>query len=320
VVKLPAELSDLTAAVALPPRPVHLAIGMFDGLHLGHQAVIEAAIHAARAQGGLAAVLTFAPHPSRLFNPADPVQLIQPPALKARLLRERGVEVVITQPFTREFASIAAPEFMATLHGYLPHLRAVYVGENWRYGRGRQGGVALLTAEATALGLTVISAPRIKYNGEPISSTRLRSLLTAGEVATVNTLMGYAYVSEGVVTSGRSLGSRIGFPTLNLPWVAELVPRYGVYAVKVRRPGEGGSWPAVANFGVRPTVESGAVAPRLEVHVLGEESPAATWGPGMPLEVEWRAFLRDERRFADVEALQTQIARDRDAATEFFLR
>ena len=317
---LPAELTDLAQAATLPARPVHLAIGMFDGLHLGHQAVIEAAIHSARAQGGLAAVLTFAPHPSRLFNPADPVRLIQTPAFKARLLRDWGVEVVITQAFTAEFAAIPADGFLAELRRHLPRLAAVYVGENWRYGRGRAGDVGTLNAEAATLGLAVFSAPRIKHNGEPISSTRLRSLLTAGDMPTVNALLGYAYRSEGVVTAGRRLGRQLGFPTLNLPWSPELVPRLGVYAVKVRRVGDDQAWSAVANFGVRPTVESAAVAPRLEVHVLGSDSPAETWGEGTALEVEWRAFLREEQRFPDVAALHAQITRDRDAATEFFLR
>jgi riboflavin kinase/FMN adenylyltransferase len=142
-----ATFSSLEQAATLPRWPLHLAIGMFDGVHLGHRAVIEAAVQSARSSGGLAVVLTFFPHPSALFRPENPTRLIMPPAAKARVLFQLGVDAVIEQPFTLEFARIAAEEFLPHLRQTLPTLSRVYVGENWRFGRGRRGDVPLLVAE-----------------------------------------------------------------------------------------------------------------------------------------------------------------------------
>ncbi len=312
---LPAEVQGLSATAGLPVRPVHLAVGMFDGVHLGHRAVIDAAIQSARRCGGIAAVLTFWPHPSRLFNPSDPVRMIQSPGQKGQRLLAAGADVVISEPFTREFAQIAAEEFLPHLRRHLPGLSALYVGENWRFGRGRHGDVALLIAEAKKHRLTVVSAPRINHNGEPISSTRIRSCLREGRIAEANALLGYSYSAEGKVRPGKRLGRSLGFPTLNFAWEPDLLPRFGVYAVTVGTNAEPRRLPAVANFGLRPTVEQ-ATAPRLEVHVLGD----CPWTEGDDLVVEWQEFLRDEQSFSGLEALRTQIEIDREKASEFFLR
>jgi riboflavin kinase/FMN adenylyltransferase len=311
-VNLPAQLDGL-AGIALPPRPLHLAIGMFDGVHLGHQAVIESAIHSARRCGGLAGVLTFWPHPSGLFHPADRVRMLMSPEMKLRVLLRLGVDVVIQQPFTPEFARIAAEEFLLHLQQTLPHLAAVYVGENWRFGAGRRGDVRLLLAEAAKHRVPMVSVPRMQCNGQPISSTRIRDCLEAGSVEEANLLLGYSYFADGVITPGRRLGRALGFPTLNLSWHPELQPRFGVYAVRVS--GEPATAPlsAVANYGLRPTVGT-ASGPLLEVHVLGHCPFAA----GDRVTVEWLKFLRPEQKFAGREELRDQIARDRETAERFF--
>jgi riboflavin kinase/FMN adenylyltransferase len=304
------------AAVRLPAQPLHLAIGMFDGVHLGHQAVIESALHSARREGGLAGVLTFDPHPSRLFRPEQPVRMLMAPAAKNHfLLTALGVDFVVEEPFTREFAAVPAEAFLPRLRAALPQLHAVYVGENWRYGAGRQGDVASLVRSGRAEGVHVFSAPRIKLDGEPISSTRIRAHVGAGDFAAANALLGYAYFACGVVEPGRQLGRTLGFPTLNLSWNPECAPLLGAYAVTVRGAGEPpqAARAAVANYGVRPTVEA-AGRPLLEVHVLG----GCDWGPGDELLVEWRLLLRPERKFADLAALQAQITLDRSAAQRFF--
>jgi riboflavin kinase/FMN adenylyltransferase len=304
------------AAVRLPPQPLHLAIGIFDGVHLGHQAVIGSALHSARREGGLAGVLTFDPHPSRLFRPDNPVRLLQPVGLKTWFLRAKlGVDFVVQEPFTREFAAVPAEDFLPRLRAALPQLHAVYVGENWRYGAGRRGDVASLVHAGHELGVLVFSAPRINLDGEPISSTRIRGHVAAGEIETVNSLLGYAYFSLGRVQPGRQLGRMIGFPTLNLAWEPECAPASGVYAVRVRGSGEApeSARPAVANYGVRPTVEQ-AGRPLLEVHLLGD----CPWGEGDELVVEWLRFLRPERKFADLDSLRSGIAADRVAAQAFF--
>lgn len=310
------QLFHSLAAVRLPVQPLHLAIGMFDGVHLGHQAVVESALHSARREGGLAGVLTFDPHPSRLFRPDNPVRLLMPVALKTWFLQQRlGIDFVVQEPFTREFAAVAAEDFLPRLRAALPNLHAVYVGENWRYGAGRRGDAASLVRAGREAGVSVFSAPRINLDGEPISSTRIRGHVAAGEMPAANALLGYAYFAHGAVQPGRRLGRTIGFPTLNLAWEPECLPAAGVYAVRVRGRDEApeAGRPAVANYGVRPTVEA-AGRPLLETHVLG----ACPWREGDELVVEWLRFLRPERKFADFAALRAQIERDRAEAAVFF--
>jgi riboflavin kinase/FMN adenylyltransferase len=298
---------------ALPLKPLHLAIGMFDGVHLGHRAVIEAAVQSARRSGGVAAVLTFWPHPSALFRPANPTRLIMDTPTKLRVLGQLGVDAVITQPFSMDFARIEAEAFLPDLKRHLPGLAAVYVGENWRFGRGRRGDVALLNTEARKLGIDVFSAPSVNLDGAPINSTRIRSLLETGEIGAANNALGYSYFSEGIVTPGKRLGRTIGFPTLNLAWSPELRPRLGVYAVRISGAKLAASLPAVANYGLRPTVEQ-ATEPRLEVHVLG----SCPFDVGDPVTVEWLNFLRPEMKFASLDELRAQIGRDREAAAAWF--
>lgn len=298
----------------LPVQPVHLAIGMFDGVHLGHQSVIESAIHSAKAGGGLAGVMTFWPHPSAVLRPDHPTPLIQSCEMKRHVLSRLGLDFIIEQRFTREYANIAAREFVPYLRKYLPQLKAIYVGENWRFGRGREGDVALLVEEAKKVGLAVVSADRLNHNGAPISSSRIRALLEAGEIVEANALLGYSYFAEGSVQGGRKLGRQIGFPTLNVAWEPELKPRYGVYAVSVVDD-DGRTSLGVANYGLRPTVED-TKKPLLEVHVLGETK----LGEGSAITVHWLSFLRPEKKFAGVEELRAQIAQDRQHALEFFAR
>ena len=309
---LPAQFHGLDG-VQLPPQPLHLAIGMFDGVHLGHQAVIESAVHSAHRCGGLAGVLTFWPHPSRVFNPAKPVRMIMSPEMKFRVLLRLGVDAVIEQPFTLAFARITAEEFLPHLQQRLPQLAGVYVGENWRFGAGRKGDARLLLAEAGKHQVSVVSVPRIHCNGEPISSTRIRDCLEAGHLEEANLLLGYSYFAEGVVTPGRHLGRTLGFPTLNVPWQPELQPRHGVYAVRITGDPAAEALPGVANYGLRPTVAA-AGGPLLEVDVLGS-CPFAT---GSRVTVDWLKFLRPEQKFDGVEELRAQIARDRETAAAFF--
>lgn len=303
------EIQDALDA-GFPTRgPMHLAIGMFDGVHLGHQAVIEAAVHAARRDRGEAAVLTFDPHPSRLFKPEAPTLQITDWGMKAHRLAQAGVDRIIRQPFDEAFASREAEDFPAYLKRCLPGLIAIYVGENFRFGRGRRGDIDLLVRHARAIGLAVYSVERIRHNGEPISSTRIRSALAEGRIEEVNALLGYTYTTPLTIEPGRALGRTIGFPTLNGVWEPELKPCLGVYAVLVRRLGERRAFPAVANYGLRPTVESSPVKPLVEIHLLGG-CPGPDWQAPIALLVEWHAFIRRERQFDGLGSLREQIALD----------
>ncbi|MEO6001541.1 MAG: riboflavin biosynthesis protein RibF [Opitutus sp.] len=309
---LPREFEGLDHVV-LPRKPLHLAIGIFDGVHLGHRAVIEAAVHSARCNLGTAAVLTFAPHPSVVLRPDQPTRMIMDRPAKARLLGELGIDAVITQPFTPEFAQTSAEEFLPWLKARLPQLAAVYVGENWRFGRGRGGDIAFLVAEGKKHGITVFSAPRVNLNGEPINSSRIRTLIETGDMAGANRLLGYVYFAEGVIASGKRLGRTLGFPTLNLVWSPDLRPRFGVYVVRVSGAKSAQALRGVANYGLRPTVEQ-STEPRLETHVLDD----CPYTAGDTISVEWLHFLRPEKKFAGVDELRGQIARDLVEAKTFF--
>lgn len=300
-----AEHFEALARVQLPAGPVHLAIGMFDGVHRGHQAVIGAAVQAARRRGGLAGVLTFAPHPSVVLRPENPTRLIFPPEVKRQLLSGLGIDFLVEHPFTTAFADTTAAGFVALLKQALPALEAVYVGENFRFGRGREGDIAMLAAAARTAGFSVCSVPRLSDGDGPVSSSRLRALIAGGEIEEANALLGYSYFSAGRVEQGRQLGRTLGFPTLNLRWTPDLAPRHGVYAVSVAD-AAGGEAPGVANWGLRPTIESAPPEPRLEVHVLAPTR--LTYGDAVT--VRWLRFLRPERRFDGIQELREQIEID----------
>jgi riboflavin kinase/FMN adenylyltransferase len=286
---------------------------MFDGVHLGHQAVIESALHSARRCGGLAGVLTFWPPPRVFFNPAGRTRMLMSPEMKSRVLLRLGVDVIIKQTFSEGFARIAAEDFLPYLKQRLPYLAGVYVGENWRFGAGRKGDVRLLLADAAKHHVSVLSVPHMHCNGTPISSTRIRDSLEAGRLEEANMLLGYSYFAEGVVTPGKQLGRTIGFPTLNVPWEPELKPCFGVYAVRVAGAAGGPSLPAVANYGLRPTVGH-AAGPLLEAHLLGQ----CPYSAGDRVAIDWLKFLRPEQKFDNVEHLRVQIAHDRAAAEKYF--
>jgi riboflavin kinase/FMN adenylyltransferase len=306
---IPHSVNDFEALAGLT-APLHLAIGVFDGVHLGHKAVIESAVFSARRSGGISGVLTFDPHPSRLFRPDNPTRLIMPITMKTRILHEVGVDCVICKRFDREFASIPAEGFLAHLKGALPTLQSIYVGENFRFGQKRAGDVATLIECGRELGLGVFSADRIKHNGEPISSTRIRQVLEAGEIAAVNDLLGYNYTASGEVVGGAKLGRTMGFPTLNLPWKPECLPRFGVYHVRFRAPGSAVWESGVANYGVKPTVAEAEQSPTLEVHGL----KGTALDTGDSIEVEWLQFIRPEQKFDSVDALKSQIGKDCETA------
>lgn len=310
----PAQFTGLENAV-LPARPLHLAIGMFDGVHLGHRAVIDAAVQSAKGSAGLGGVLTFWPHPSAILRPENPTRLIQDADSKSRMLVALGADVVITHGFSAELAGVDAEQFLGWLKRRLPQLTAVYVGENFRFGRARQGDVSLLLRTGRELGVRVFSAPRVNLDGEPISSTRIRGLLVDGDIEAANDQLGYRYRAVGRVMPGKRLGRALGFPTLNVPWAPDLQPRYGVYAVRVTALDGLNARNGVANYGIRPTVEN-TIEPRLEAHVW-EDCP---FDAGDEVQVEWLSFLRPEKKFDGVEALRAQIEKDRQVAREFFAR
>lgn len=310
----PAQFDGLDR-VALPQRPLHVAIGIFDGVHLGHRAVIESAVQSARTSGGVAVVLTFSPHPSLLFSPGNPTRMILDLPSKVAKFGALGVDAVVVQPFTKEFAAVTAEEFVPLIKRHLRGLAGIYVGDNFRFGQGRRGDVPMLIQQGRQHGVSVFSAPPVNLDGEPISSTRIRERIQNGDMKGAAALLGYVYTAEGSVVHGKHLGKTIGFPTLNLGWSPDLRPLYGVYAVRVSGGKSYGWLPAVANYGLRPTVEE-SVEPRLEIHLL----VACPYRAGDSIVVEWIHFIRPEKRFDGIDELRLQIGRDvAEAREEFFL-
>ena len=298
-------------------KPIHLAIGMFDGVHLGHRAVIKSAVHIAQHNDSKAAVLTFQPHPSRLFRPEKPTLLMTNPVCRAERMLELGVDFVIMQEFTPSFAKLTAEQFPTWLKQQVPTLESITVGTNFRFGAGRLGDVGLLIDQSKKIGLEVYSVDRMHHNHEAISSTRIRKLLQKGEIEAVNHLLGYSYHSSGAVVRGKALGRELGFPTLNLEWNVELYPRFGVYALKVYDKANPNHWkPAVANFGIRPTIAVSQEQPLLEIHILEETQ----WGLGDELKVEWCHFIRPEAKMSSLDELKAQIKIDCKSARDFLTR
>jgi riboflavin kinase/FMN adenylyltransferase len=283
---------------------LHLAIGAFDGVHLGHRAVLHSAREAARADGGIVGVLTYDPHPSKVLRPESSVPLIFTRAQKDDRLTEAGAQVIHHEKFDRAHAGIEAADFPKWLKQTFPQLKSLHVGSNFQYGRGRAGNGETLIAHGLSEGLSVKLVEAVHLGDETVSSSRIRQCLVTGELDLANAMLLRPYEAEGTIIGGRRLGRTIGFPTLNVAWEPELKPAYGVYAVEVIFKGE--ALPAVANYGQRPTVESGPVAPLLEAHVLRGTAPTT----GDTVRVRWIRRLRAEQKFADLSALQAQIVKD----------
>jgi len=284
--------------------PLHLAIGAFDGVHLGHRAVLRSAREAARADGGVVGVLTYDPHPSKLLRPESSVPLIFTRAQKDDRLTEAGAQLIHHEKFDRTHAGIGAPEFPKWLKQAFPRLKSLHVGSNFQYGRGRAGDGGTLIVHGASAGLAVRLVAAVQLGTETVSSSRIRQCLADGDLALANAMLLRPYEAEGPIIGGRRLGRTLGFPTVNIAWEPELKPAYGVYAVEVIFNGE--ALPAVANYGLRPTVESGPVTPLLEAHIL--QGAAPTTGDGV--RVRWVRRLRAEQKFAELVALQAQIAKD----------
>ena len=309
----PIHFDSLDAFQVDSDQSVHLAMGMFDGAHRGHRVVVESAIRAAAEQGGLAGVLTFWPHPSRLFSPENPVRMILNSEMKQAELEKLRIDFVVEEPFTKAFASTESNGFVKMLKSKIPTLASLHTGENWRFGKGRLGDVGFLNQLAANEDVKTYALDCLYVDGERVSSTRIRNALSDGRMSEANRLLGYLYESIGTVTEGKRIGRTIGVPTLNLPFEGDLPPLYGVYAVRVSCEHGEERLLAVANFGVRPTVNA-LKSPLLEVHVL-EDCP---FSYGERLRVEWETFIRPEIKFDSIDILKEQIGSDIASANTFF--
>ncbi|MCL6608791.1 MAG: bifunctional riboflavin kinase/FAD synthetase [Geminicoccaceae bacterium] len=300
------------AVLPAAARGAVLAIGNFDGVHLGHRAVLEAARRRATAEGSLWGALTFEPHPRELLSPESAPARLTPFALKAALIRALGADLLIVLPFDHALAALAPEAFVAEVLAARIGARAVATGVDFRFGHRRAGDVATLARAGARHGIAVEAVEPVEVEGERCSSTAVRTHLEAGRVDRAARLLGRPHEVAGLVRPGDRRGRTLGFPTANLaPRPARVqLPGAGVYAVTARIAGEpGGRWhPAVANLGRRPTFDGEGL--RLEVHLLDGEHALY----GRRLAVRFLERLREERRFASPAELVEQIARDCAAA------
>ena len=302
--------SDLTTI----EEPLSLALGVFDGIHCGHQEVFRCVIERAKASNGLAGVLTFEPHPVQILAPERaPRRLLASLQHKAVILQDLGIDLLVVVDFDLEFAARSSEEFLQMLRA-VPQLHSLAMGADWRFGKARQGDAELLRAFGEENGILIDSVPAVMDSGERVSSTRIRQALRDGNIAAAEEMLGRPYSIVGQVVEGKKLGRTIGFPTANLVPSCEQLPPAGVWAVEVL--GEEQEWlPGVANLGVRPTV-SEAEKLQMEVHLLDWEGSLYY----QDLEVRFRKFLRGEQKFADLKELTEQITRDANEARQFFKR
>lgn len=298
---------------ALTNQPVPtggvLALGNFDGVHLGHRAVVGAAAQKARTLGVHAYALSFEPHPYVFFQKEKrPFRLTSVPT-KNKLLKEAGAEDVVTLPFTQETAGLSADEFMdqVLIHGCA--VRHVTVGYDFNFGAGRTGDRDTLRQRLEPLGIGVTEVPPYRdQTGQVISSTRIREALAHGNLADVRSMLGRPFVLEGLVQTGDHRGHLIDFPTANMDLGDYLRPLFGVYVIAARRKGDPIRWGGVANIGIRPTI--GDNKELLEFHLFDFSGSLY----GEPWEVELRHYLRPEKKFDGLEALKAQIQEDAQAA------
>jgi len=292
------------AGVPAPLKGGVVAIGNFDGVHRGHQAVLEMALDEARQRDTAALVLTFEPHPRSVFRPDLPLFRLTTAPMRARLLRAVGFDGVVEQGFSKAFAEIPAEDFVQRI--IVRGLGATHViaGHDFHYGKGRAGNPGTLAEAGEKFGFTVSLVEALNdEGGVAISSSRIRELLAEGELAEASGLLGYHYTVESEIIHGKQLGRTLGFPTANME-LPDTGLAHGIYAVRFRRPG-GAAFDGVASFGRRPTVDADG-APLLETYVFDMHADCY----GETCSVSFFARLRGEEKFEDLDALVAQMRRD----------
>lgn len=287
--------------------PLVVAAGVFDGMHPGHKAVLQAALDASKTVQGTAVALTFDPHPSKVLRPESAVRLLTSTRHKLRLMEEFGISTVLVIPFDKNFASVEAVDFLRNLKAAAPGLVRICVGKGWKFGHARRGNANLLRSLGPELGFETTEVEPVESRGSMVSSTLIRNAVETGDLESAGRFLGRNYSILGTVIAGDGLGRKLGFPTANLAAHNEQFPPDGVYAVRVHAGEQNLS--GVANIGSRPTVKT-AGERLLEVHLLDFSADLY----GTDIEVEFLLFLRPEMKFSGVDALRSQIALDVHAA------
>ncbi|HEX8708251.1 MAG TPA: bifunctional riboflavin kinase/FAD synthetase [Pyrinomonadaceae bacterium] len=293
-------------------RPTVLTLGVFDGLHLGHQLIMRTVVERARALGAVPTVITFDPHPRAVLYQESAPPLLQTFDQKLEALGVLGIEQAIVIRFTQEFADVRAEDFLREVVRERLHAAEVYLGRGFAFGHNREGNIELLKAASERLGFHAAEVPEVRLRGQRISSTMIRQLLVEGRVNLARRMLGRPYGVEGRVVRGQERGRQLGFPTANLRPQNRVIPRGGVYVTATLIEG---CWRrSVTNIGTRPTFEDDSAAPSVETYVMNWSGDLY----GDVVRVRFLHRLRDERKFASIEELKEAINHDRDRALGYF--
>jgi len=292
--------------------PLFLAIGVFDGMHRGHQAVISTSTSHARSGNGTPLVVTFDPHPVKVLRPNDAPHLLTATQHKIALIRDLGVDHLLVINFDKKFAATPPEKFVEHLVAHSKPLREICVGHEWSFGKDRRGNLDLLKELGARFHFDVVGIPPVKVNGAVVSSTAIRQAVEKGDFATAAVMLGREYTILGTVKAGEKLGKKLGYPTANLSAHSEQFPPNGVYLAEAWI--QGVLYHGVVNLGYRPTVSGGRSERVLEIYLLDFNRDIY----GENVEVRFVRYLRPERKFDNLEALVRQIDADVQQARELF--
>ena len=295
--------------------PSALTIGNFDGVHYGHRKILRRLVALAEEHGWKRSVLTFDPHPTCVVRPDRAPRLLTTPERRAELMREEGIEQVLILPFTREVAALTPQEFVDQILVARLGVRAVLVGENFRFGNRQTGNVVQLADFGRRLGFETETIPTVICRGRVVSSSGIREAILAGRVALAGRLLQHPYGLDGDVVKGHGVGARQTVPTLNLATRAEVVPARGVYLTRTADLDSSRAWNSISNVGYRPTFGASDVL-SIETFLLDPfDGPTPR-----RIRVDFLCRVRDERQFESPEALKAQILRDVRCARSYFRR
>lgn len=294
-------------------RPTILTLGVFDGLHIGHQLVMRTVCERAAATAALPTVITFDPHPRAVLHPQSAPPLLQTLDQKVEGFGVLGIEQTIVINFTKEFSMIRAEDFLRDVVKERLHAREVYLGRGFAFGHDREGHIDLLRRVSQELGFFADEVPEVRLRNQRVSSSKIRQLLAEGKVNIARRMLGRPYGVEGLVQRGDERGHTLGFPTANLRPKNRVIPRNGVYVTGTLI--EGNWRRSVTNVGVRPTFMKDA-EPSVETYVMNWSGDLY----GDVVRVRFLHRLRDEKRFGSIDELRTQIGHDVDNAQHYFER
>lgn len=292
-------------------KPTVLTLGVFDGLHLGHQRIMQTVVERTKEVGAHATAITFDPHPRAVLHPDSAPPLLQTLDQRLANFEVLGIEQAIVIPFTKEFAAQPAEDFLYEIIHDRLQAKEVYLGKGFAFGKGRGGNIAMLRKFSAELGFFADEVPEVTLRGQRISSSMIRNLLAEGRTNLARRMLGRPYGVEGVIIRGNRRGHTIGFPTANLKPHNRVIPKFGVYASATLV--EGAWRRSITNIGVRPTFENDA-EPSIETYIFDFDGELY----GDVLRVRFLHRIRDERKFNGIEELKAQIEKDSARALNYF--